>query len=227
MDTFNNKTAVFLVSGIMAFVATAFVLIVPITTTFVTAYVFALVAIAMFCAGNLYMLSSTKSYPWFVAFPKTIWQYLIVQLALSAIFVIREIFFEGLFPVGVFAFLHILLLAVFAVKLILIKSAKEIIEAKDTEIEQKVFKMRLMQANVESILRNNPEHEKPLRKVIEALKYSDPMSHASVSADEEEIHRNIHSMMEPNDGEPINIPAMCEKLLVQIADRNSSVKLLK
>ena len=137
MNSFNNRNGVFLISAIMAFVATASIFVVPITITFMVAYFFTMLAIAMFCAGNLYMLANTKSYPWFVAFPKTIWQYLVTQLTLSATFIIREIFFKGLFPIGLFMFLHILLLGIFAVKLILIKSGKEIIETKDAEIKQK------------------------------------------------------------------------------------------
>ena len=87
--------------------------------------------------------------------------------------------------------------------------------------------MRLMQADVESILRNNPEHEKPLRRVIEALKYSDPMSNPSVGFYEEQIQRGISAMTGLDGNEPAKIPEICEKLLIQIADRNSRVKLMK
>ena len=211
----------------MIFVATALIFVLPLSATVFVAYFFMMLAIIMFCAGNLYMLSNAKSYPWFAAFPIAIWQYLVAQLTLSAIFVLRAVFFIGIFPIGLFFFLHVLLLGYFAVKLLLIKSGKEIIETKDAEIKQKVSVMRLMQADVESILRSHPEHEKPLRRVIEALKYSDPIGHPSVDFYEEQIHRGITSMMGLFGNEPAKIPEICENLVNQIADRNSRVKLTK
>jgi hypothetical protein len=227
MNSFNNRQGVFLISAIMAFVATALFFVVPISITFLVAYFFTMLAIAMFFGGSLYMLSNPKSYPWLIAFPVTIWRYLFAQLFLSAIFVIRNLFFSGFFHVGWFIFLHILLLGVFTVKLILIKSGKEIIETKDAEVKQKVSIIRLMQADVESILREHPEHEKVLKQVIEALKYSDPMSHPSVAFYEEQIQQGIFSMTGLEGNDPANIPGICEKLLRQIADRNSRVKLMK
>ena len=227
MNIFDNKNVVYLVSGIMIFVVTALIFVLPLSITVFVAYFFTMLAIVMFCAGNLYMLSNAKSYPWFAAFPIAIWQYLVAQLILSAVFVLRDVLFIGFFPIGLFFFLHILLLGFFAVKLLLIKSGREIIETKDAEIKQQVSVMRLMQADVESVLRHHPAHEKPLRQVLEALKYSDPMSHPSVGFYEEQIQRSIFSMNAMDGNDPAKIPEICESLLRQIADRNSRVKMLK
>ena len=88
MNTINNRNRVILISVIMAVMVTALFLVVKITALFVTAYIFALIGITAFCAGNLYMLNSTKSYPWFAAFPMKIWQYLIAELLVSTVFVL-------------------------------------------------------------------------------------------------------------------------------------------
>ena len=227
MNIFDSKNVVYLVSGIMIFVATALIFVLPLSVTVFIAYFFMMLAIVMFCAGTLHMLSNPKSYPWYTAFPITILQYFVAQLILSAVFVRRDVLFAGNFPIGLFLFLHILLLGLFAVKLLLIKTGKEIIETKDAEIKQKVSAMRLMQADVESILRNNPEHEKPLRLVIDALRYSDPIGHPSVDFYEEQIHRGITSMMGLIGNEPAKIPEICTNLMNLIADRNSRVRLTK
>jgi len=227
MKFIKTQNSVFMIAGIMAIVATAFLIVVPVTPTVLIAYVFTLLAIGLFAWGNLQLLDSTKSYPWFAAFPMRIWQYLTTQLILSAIFVGREYFFEGVFSIALFFFLHIAILGYFAVSLVLMKPAAEIIETREAEVKQKVSVMRLMQSDIESVLRQYPEHEKPLRSVLEALKYSDPMSHPSVGIYEEEIQRSIFSMFGLDGNDPAKIPAICEKLLRQIADRNSRVKIMK
>jgi hypothetical protein len=211
----------------MALPVSALFFILPITMTFIIAYLFTMLAIVMFCAGSLYLFSNPKTYPWFAAFPKTIWQYLIAQLTLSAVFVIREVIFETTTPIGLFLFLHIALLAFFAILLMLLKGGKEIIEAKDAEIKQKTSVLKMLQLDVETAMRQNPQYEQPLKKVAEALKYSDPMSHPAVAVYEEQIQRNIFLLTTSTDNDPTNITEICETLLKQIADRNSRVKMLK
>jgi len=227
MNFIKNQSSVFVIAGIMAVVATAFLIVVPVTPTVLIAYVFTLLAIGLFTWGNLQLLDNAKSYPWFAAFPMRIWQYLTAQLVLSAVFIGREYFFEGEFSIALFFFLHIAILGYFAVSLVLMKPAAEIIETRETEVKQKVSAMRLMQADIESVLRQHSEHEEPLKRVLEALKYSDPMSHPSVRIYEEEIQRSILSMSGLDGNDPEKIPAICEKLLRQIADRNSRVKIMK
>jgi len=136
-------------------------------------------------------------------------------------------FFISAFPVGLFFFLHVALLAAYSVFLVLMHSGKETIERKDAEIKQKVSILRMMQADIESVRLNHPEHDKIISKVAEALKYSDPMSNPVLSVYEEEIQRSIISLSGIDGNGTTNIPEICEKLLKQIADRNNRVKLMK
>ena len=222
MNSVNKKNSIILIAVIMAAVATSLFLVVKLTALFIVAYIVALIGIALLCIGNLYLLSSKKNYPWFASFPMTIWRYLISQLLLSAVFVLRENLFEGSFPLTVFIVLHFILHAFFAVLLILQKGGKDIIEARDAAVKEKVAALGMMRVDAESLIGKFPEYEKELRQVVDALRYSDPMSHPSLSAYEEQIRRGIMNM---NDGN--NIPQQCAQLLLQIADRNSRVKMLK
>ena len=227
MKFIKNQKSVFLIAGIMAVVTTTFLIVVPVTITVLIAYAFTMLAIGLFTWGNLQLLDNAKSYPWFAAFPMRIWQYLTMQLMLSAVFVLREYFWESAFALGLFFFLHVAVLGYFAVSLVLMKAAPDIIEPRGAEVKQKVSALRLMQADVESIMRQHPEHEKPLRQVLDALKYSDPMSHSSIAIYEEQIQRSIFSMNGMNGNDPAKIPEICETLLKLIADRNSRVRLMK
>ena len=66
-----------------------------------------------------------------------------------------------------------------------------------------------------------------MHRVINALKYSDPISNPAVGFYEEQIQRNISAKAGLDGNEPDEIPEVCEKLLIQIADRSSRVKLIK
>jgi hypothetical protein len=224
MKITGNKNIV-LISAIMALMVTALFLIVKVTPLFIIAYLFAIISIALFCFGSLYMISNPKSYPWFVAFPIRIWQYLILEFILSAIVILIENLSDWSLPVPWFIFLHIIILAICLITLIMLKSGKDVIDKRGEEVKQKVATLRFMQADVESLIRKFPEYEKGLKSVAEALRYSDPMSHQSLAIYEEQIQRGIISMS--SDEESIKIPERCAELLRQIADRNARVKILK
>jgi hypothetical protein len=228
MDTRNNRGAILVIAMLMAVTATSAFFFVPVTVTFLIGYIFTLIAIGMFCAGNIYLISGRKSYPWFVVFPATIWRYLITQLTLSAVFILREnIALGGAFPVGLFFAAHIVIFVFFTIFLLLMYSGKEIIERKAAEVKQKVSVLRMMQADAEALKREYPQHEAPLKRVAEALRYSDPMSSPALAPYEEQIQRSIMEMQGMDGNDPANIPALCEKVIRQIEDRNARVKLMK
>jgi hypothetical protein len=227
MDTKTNRASILIIAMLMAVVATATFFFVDTTPTFLIAYMFTLLAIVMFCAGSIYMLSGKRSFPWFVAFPATIWRYLVLQLTLSVVFLLRENLAAGAFPVGLFFFAHIAVFAFFAIFLLLMHGGKEIIEQKDAEVKQKVSILRMLQADVESLAREHPIHEKPLKQVVEALRYSDPMNNPALALYEEQIQRGIMDIQGMDGNDSANIPEICERLMKQITDRNARVKLMK
>lgn len=218
----DHKTNLIIVATISATVITSLFLIVTVTALFVAAYVLALLGIVMLSLGWLYLFNNLQSYPWLAAVPRTARRYLTLQIILSAVFVILEQLNLFSLPMQWFLLLHIFLLAFFAVLIIMLKSGKEIVEKRDGEVKEKVATFRFMQADVESLMQKFPEHEQELKLVADALRYSDPMSHPSLSAYEEQIQRGIMAM---NDG--MNISERCDELLRQIADRNSRGVILK
>ena len=229
MNSNMTKNAVVFITAIMAIAITAIsFLVFDITATLFIAYFFSMIALAMFCFANLHMLQNDKTFPLLVAFPKLIWIYFTSQLAVSIVFLLRENFMlGGAFPVGLFAAIHLGLLAFFAIMLILLKGGTTVIAQKDAEIKQKTQTLQLMRLDVESILAKHPEHAKPLKQVIDAIRYSDPMSNPAVAPYEEQIHRSILSMSGLDGNDPANIPQICESLLKQISERNSRVKFMK
>jgi hypothetical protein len=219
----DNRNIVTIIAIILAVAATALFFAVKVTALFVVAYVFALIGIGLLWFGTQYLLHSGKSYPWFASFPLTAKQYLVAELLLSAIFVVRENFFDASFPVGWFIAMHVALHAFFVIVLLMMHGGKDVIEKRDAEVGENVATLQLMRADAESLLRKFPQFDKDLRPVVDALRYSDPMSHASLAPYEERIQRALLAMGD----EGADIPKQCADLLTQIADRNARVKILK
>jgi len=202
-------------------------LVVPITATFILAYVLLLAGIGGVAFGNFYVLGKLKKAPWLVAFPMVAWRYLVLQVTLSAIFVVRESAWYGGFPLGIFAFLHILLAAVFGVYLVVIKGGSDVIQERDAEIKQNVAVLRLMHADMESLARRFPENAENLQKVADALRYSDPMLHSSLAHYDEQIQRIIFAIGNATGNEGAKIPEQCAEILRLVADRNARAKIIK
>lgn len=229
MSTNMSKNAVVFISAILAIALTAILfLIFNVTATLFIAYSFSMLALVMFCFANLFMLGNDKTFPLLVAFPKLIWIYFTSQLSVSVVFLLRENFLIGdALPIGLFIALHIVMLAFFGILLAMLKGATTIITQRDAEVKQKVATLQFMRLDVESILVKHPEHTKPLKQVIEALRYSDPISNPALAVYDEQIYRSIFAMNGIEGNGPANIPQICGMLLNQIAERNRRVKVMK
>jgi len=225
MNTKGNKNMIILIAIIMAIVHTAVFLVIKNTVLSMAAYLFGLIGITMFCLGSIYMIESPKSYPWFAAFPSRIWQYLITEILLSALFVLIEILFNWSLPIQWFVFLQIIILAACLITLVLMKGGKEIIDQRGEEVKQKVAALRFVQADILPLISKYPEYEKELKQVASAIRYSDPMSHQGLAVYEEQIQKEIMEIESLEDG--ASIPDRCRRLLQQIADRNTRVKMMK
>ena len=222
----STRAVVIIISGIMALVATLIFVVLRTTALSMAAYIFALFGIGAFAWGSLYMLDNSKR-PWFVVFPKMIWIYLSLQVTVSAIFLIPENLFGTTLPLILFLVAQAILATVFAVYLLILKAGTDTIQQRDAEVKQKVSTLRLMQTDIESLCHKFPGHEADLKKVAEALRYSDPMTNQSLAHYDDQIQRIIFSISTPTGNEAAKVPDQCAEILRLIADRNSRVKLMK
>ena len=230
MKTVKNK--IILIAAIMAAVATSFFLVVKITPLFIVAYLFTVLAIALFCVGNLFLLSNTKSYPWIAALPLAIWRYLILQIVLSSVFVILENAFDYSLSARWLILLHVILLGYFSILLTMQKGGIEIIEkiaeTREAEIKTKVSVIRLMQADVESLIKKFPAYTKDLCQVADTMRYSDPMSSPPLAEIENKIEARLAALsetVEKADGSAVK--ALCNELQQLLVERNLKCKISK
>jgi len=224
----NHKTNITIGAMLGAVVVSLFFLLVTVTALFVVAWLFALIGIAALWFGAVYMVEHAKSYPWFAAFPATLGRYLIVELIFSALFVILEQTGAYILPIAWFVVLHLVLLAGFAAFALLLKGGKETIELRDQEAKTKVFEWKSLVADVQSIRENAPQFAGQIGPVVDALRYSDPMSNPALTAYDDAVKNSVILLEQAAaHGDAAVVGELCVTLQWQIKDRNNRVKLLK
>jgi hypothetical protein len=155
-------------------------------------------------------------------------QHLITEVTFStAVVVLEQSSVYRFVPVWFFL-IHTIILSFFTIRLILLKSGKEIIEKRDTEVQAKISLLQSMSADLSAILEKMPDIACELQPVLDAIRYSDPMSHTSLLPYENVIKDSITQLEQTiilQDKK--KIPSLCIELLHQIKDRNNRVKILK
>ena len=225
----SHKTNAALIALIMAFVASLFFFVIKeISTLFIIAYGFALLGIAGFWTGNMYLMGNIKSYPWGAAFPMTIWQYLITEVSFSVVVVLLEQMSLYRLPAEWFVLVHGITLAFFAIRLIMMKSGKEIIEQREAFVQEKTSLKQSLHVDLSAIIEKMPESARELQTVLDAVRYSDPVSHASLLPYEDAIKDSVAQLeLAATEKNKEKVSSLCATLLRQIKDRNNRVKMMK
>ena len=210
----------------MALVASLFFMVLKeVTTLFLIAYGFALLGIAGFWAGNTYLIGNVRSYHWVAAFPVTIWQYLLIELIFSAIIVVLEQTSLYRLPTAWFVLVHSIVLAFFAIRLIMLKSGKEVIEQRGAYVQEKTSFIQSLRVDLSAIREKIPENARELQPVMDAVRYSDPMSHASLLTYENEIKDSLTQLeIAAAEKDKEKVSSLCVTLLRQIKERNNRLR---
>jgi hypothetical protein len=216
------------IGGILFVVATILFAVIPTTPLSITAYIFAVIGIGIFTLGNLFILKFDNNYPWVAAFPIITTWYLVCDTAISIVFLLLENLIKWSIPLVWFLLIQIIVLAIFSIRLIVIKGGRDIIVNKDEEVSQKTTSLRMRIADVENIRETSPQYTAVIKPVYEALKYSDPMGNDLLSLYDEQIGDSISRLeIAARDSDDDAVEKICTTLLNQIKDRNNRVKVLK
>ena len=131
-------------------------------------------------------------------------------------------------PAAWFVLIHSITLAYFAIRLIMMKSGKEIIEQREAYVQEKTSSLQSLRVDLSAILEKMPESARELQSVLDAIRYSDPMSHASLLPYENGIKENVARLeLAAGKKDTEEISSLCVALLRQIKDRNNRVKMMK
>lgn len=133
-------------------------------------------------------------------------------------------------PPWIGAIVCLLILGFSAVSVIKAKAAVDIVSEIDEKIKAKTFFIKSLTVDAQSLMAraNNDPMKSELKKVYEAIRYSDPMSNDALSGIEAQITLKFDALSKAVDsGNGEEVQAVAEDLLILLQNRNSKCKLLK
>lgn len=223
-----DKKNLILIAVIMAAAATAMLLVVEITAVFLIAYGFVLVGIAGLLIAALQMTDKKDTYPWGAAIPLQAVTYLIIEVVISIVIVVLKELGVYAFPPLWFAVIHILVLAFFAVRIVMMQGGADHIEAVGGKTEAKISAMQSLRMEV-GLLVEEPAGQavkEHILKFAETVRYSDPVSNSQLVDVELEMVQRVNSLRR-NLGDEDRALAELETLEQMLEQRNIKIKLLK
>lgn len=228
-----NMTRWWVILGAVLVVYNVIVFAVPFpkNAVFFVSWLFTLAAIGM----QVYVVRTafyrgegvkSKFYGWPIA--RFGVMYLAVQLALGLVFM--ALGFTLAVPVWLPLVLYIILLGVLAVGLIASDAMRDEIVRQDTALKRDVTCMRTLQSKAASMIQlaHDEQTRKLLEKFAEELRFSDPVSSASlrdIEADPTACVDELHQAL--TDGDEASIPLLERKAVSVLMERNRLCKLNK
>jgi hypothetical protein len=124
--------------------------------------------------------------------------------------------------------IQIIPLAIFALLSVSSVFGRNIVDEVDTKQKHQMFFVKNLTADIESLARKavTPEAKAKLGRLYEAARYSDPVSCDALSALENAIGVKVGELSSALvDG--CDVSALCEEIMLMIADRNAKCESLK
>lgn len=218
---------IILAVALVVFNVIAFAIPVSRGAVFWIGYGFTLFAIIAAGAALLYAMGREGLKSKFYGLPlsNVVYTYLAAQYSLG----VAEVRMPFM-PAWLALILNVLVLGGFLIGFVAVDAAVEEIKRIDVKVGQKVFYLRSLQADVESVeaRAGSAALKKQLQGLAEAIRYSDPMSSDQLGVIENTIQIRVMQLQESvggdNEAEASGIVA---ELMQLVADRNRRAKLLK
>lgn len=134
------------------------------------------------------------------------------------------------FPVWVGVIFCLLVLAFSIVSMMQAQAAASVISDIDTKIKNKTFFIKSLTVDIDSLLARatSSEMSEELKKVYEAVRYSDPMSNDALSGIESSITIKVSELSEYVGKADIErVKVLVKEINILLNDRNKKCKLLK
>lgn len=133
-------------------------------------------------------------------------------------------------PYWVSVFLCAVVLAYTAIAVVKASVAADIVSALDDKVKANTFFIKLITADAESLLvRAKDEASKSAcKKVYEAARYSDPVSHSALASVESEITLRFAAFSDAVKANDVPVvSALSDELVILLGERNMKCKILK
>lgn len=145
--------------------------------------------------------------------------YLVIQIALFIIFIVAN----DLSP-WITIILNVLIAGIFLMIILSTLLGRNEVNRVETKVNQKVYYIRSLQAKIEmlAVREENPIYKQALNALAEKVRFSDPMSHASLSELEAEMLKGVEQLKQADDK-----LTKIEKIEYLLIERNKMCKILK
>lgn len=210
---------------VLVIVATVLLLLLPVSVNLYIAYVCCLIGICMMMLSAIFFDKRDVSGS-FAQLMQAAW-FLPVSLAVSVIVLIAQIFIS--IPPLAHGVVQFLLCAIAAIKLIGVNAGKNYIRTLDEKVSEKTARIADWLNAVDAVARTtelSSDAQSAMRKLREAIRYSDPMSNAAVVEIDESITAKILALQGNADNAEALI-ADCEAICGELKHRNSILKSTK
>lgn len=195
--------------------------------SFWAGYGFTMLALVLCFAASGYAFrgETMQSKFYGLPMPVVLLIYIIIQLILGFVFMA----FISI-PVWVSVLACGLLLACCLIGLIAYDLTKDAVERIDSEIKQKTFYIKSLQADVEGMVNQteDPLLRKALKELVDAIRYSDPMSADALSSLENKIEAKTAELGELIASNSVDAAkTLCAQIQNIVAERNRKCKVMK
>lgn len=231
MKITKNKKLFYAAIFVILAVYNAVVFIIPFNRGygFWTGYGFSMLAMIITASVSYYTFNKKelKSKFYGISLVSVVTLYVVIQLIVGLIEMGLD-FIPVPFQYG-FA-VNIILLGICLIGLFSVDAAKEEIERIDEKIKEKVFYIKSLQVDIETLVNKTTDDsvKKMLKDLSETVKYSDPMSKPQLVAIENKIENKTAELAKNIEYNDINASkVLCEELQQLFAERNKKIKILK
>ncbi|MDR2579298.1 MAG: hypothetical protein LBC70_10925 [Chitinispirillales bacterium] len=190
-----------------------------------TGYGFSTLSILIAAGVGMYAVGREGMRSKFYGLPLAlvVWYYLVVQLIFGLLMMAVPIipFWAGIVVSTV-------LLGACLIGLIGVNAGKGMVERVGQKVREKVFYIRSLQADIESLADRAADEslQKELKTLAEAVRYSDPMSSPLLASLENKIEAKAAELA-GSITDAVAASAVCAELRQLLAERNRKCKLLK
>jgi signal transduction histidine kinase len=218
-----NKTSAVAIAAILAVMASLMLLVLNVTALVVIGYVFALFGIGLTLFSSLLFLERAKSHPWGAALPQAALGYLVVEILVSAVAIAMEQVLKAALAPGLFLVIHAGILAVFAIRLVLLNAGLPQIDQVEEEKRDKTARWKSIVQKMEALAMNRPE----LKPLLDEVRYSDPVSVLETEEQEEKIQWELAGLEQAVSSKADGVSELCAGIVRLVKERNRKLKGLK
>lgn len=152
--------------------------------------------------------------------------YLVLEVIVSVVFMLLEYQVGWVLPFVI----QILLLGIYGVLVLTCFISKSSIDQVHQKVQKKTQYIALLQAEAQTLCAkcSDPAVQAQCQKLAEAIRFSDPMSNDLLSALEQQLSATVAACSTALDMGNYELAGnLCEKAMVQLAERNAKCKALK